>query len=680
MEKYEREFERYLARWAMEANPQSIATLLSSAEGEALPLENRVLATLALGGKESAIGIARLAPELKRPLGDEEVRALAAHFGEPAVSGALSAALANANARTPVLRALLNLRTSLDTTKLTPALASATKALLASSNSQQLELGCEVAGAFQLASCEPELTTILKRGWSGEAGSTRLHAESVAALRALRDIGGGPVAAFEQLAGNASDPEVRDTAIAALGNSKASDASDRLVKLLPSLSPAQRGTAFDQLAGSKAGATALAAGLRSGAVARADVGLSTVERLRVLLPQDESIAALWKELGGDAKRALRLSGDTNDFADTKLTLDGPFTLECWAKLDTGIGNQDALLGAARQLSVNFYNSLFRVWIKGANDIVVAKKKTMPGAWTHYAVTRDARGVFRIFINGEVDATSTKASTEKLTGLDVGRTTVNTGGTAGWLAEYRVWNVARSAKEIRENFDRSYANAERGARNAESPERRSPNRRAGSSGTADAGSESGAPPAGLVRVFSGANWGKLSGAARTEAVEDLPTLLTEAEATVQAEKFAQFRALAEKRGNPDHGKELFTTLCHTCHQQGGKGGQIAPALDGVANTGVEAILRNILTPNAAMEGGYRKYRVETKDDELVEGLLVSEDATSIVLRQPNVPDQRIPRANVKRAGFLTTSLMPEGLLEGMAPEQVSALFAYLKSLK
>ena len=34
------------------------------------------------------------------------------------------------------------------------------------------------------------------------------------------------------------------------------------------------------------------------------------------------------------------------------------------------------------------------------------------------------------------------------------------------------------------------------------------------------------PVALAHHFSGANWGKLSGAARTEPVEDAPTLLTE----------------------------------------------------------------------------------------------------------------------------------------------------------
>jgi len=43
----------------MELNPASTAALLASTEGRALPLENRILATLALGGKDAAIGLAR---------------------------------------------------------------------------------------------------------------------------------------------------------------------------------------------------------------------------------------------------------------------------------------------------------------------------------------------------------------------------------------------------------------------------------------------------------------------------------------------------------------------------------------------------------------------------------------------------------------------------------------------
>jgi len=92
------------------------------------------------------------------------------------------------------------------------------------------------------------------------------------------------------------------------------------------------------------------------------------------------------------------------------------------------------------------------------------------------------------------------------------------------------------------------------------------------------------------------------------------------------------------------------------------------------------LRNILTPNAAMEGGYRNYQVLTHSGRVIAGFLVSQDAESIVIRQPELADQKILKANVDRAGFTSTSVMPTGLLDNMTPQQVSDLFAYLLSLK
>jgi putative heme-binding domain-containing protein len=104
------------------------------------------------------------------------------------------------------------------------------------------------------------------------------------------------------------------------------------------------------------------------------------------------------------------------------------------------------------------------------------------------------------------------------------------------------------------------------------------------------------------------------------------------------------------------------------------------LSGAGALGVEALLRNILTPNAAMEPGYRLFRVELRDGELLEGIRVSEDAEAIVLRRPNVDDVRIAQKDIRKAGFTKLSMMPEGLLEGLKAEEVSDLFAYLKTLK
>ena len=320
------------------------------------------------------------------------------------------------------------------------------------------------------------------------------------------------------------------------------------------------------------------------------------------------------------------------------------------KLEAPISNHDGLLAAPGRFDLNFAGGQLRLWLGGElRDVVVARRKVTPGVWTHCALTRDAAGEFRIYLNGESDATGTKTDTSDYRSLDVGRTTHAAGGTAGWIAEFRVWSEARSAMEIRKSFDRSHA------------------------------ADPARPPA-LERVFAAADWGQLHGAARVERVMDAPELLTPAEAAAQEEKFKRFRALANARGNAERGRERFAASCLACHQQGGKGGQIGPTLDGVGLTGVEALLRNLLTPSAAMESAYRTYRVVTRDGTVHEGFLAEERADAIVLRIPGSPDRAVARGAIREAAYLRRSLMPEGLLEAMPAEQVSDLFAHLKSLR
>jgi putative heme-binding domain-containing protein len=186
--------------------------------------------------------------------------------------------------------------------------------------------------------------------------------------------------------------------------------------------------------------------------------------------------------------------------------------------------------------------------------------------------------------------------------------------------------------------------------------------------------------GLVHVYNGTNWGKLHGGAKVQKTADFPPLLTEEEAKALAEKFTRFHALADKTGDAARGQALFAALCQSCHNVGGQGGQVGPVLSGAGALGVEALLRNILTPNAAMEPGYRAYRVELKDGDVIDGILVSQDAEALILRRANVEDTRIAQKDVRKAGFTKKSMMPEGLLDPLPPVQVTDLFAYLKTLK
>jgi putative membrane-bound dehydrogenase-like protein len=647
---YEREFERYLARLFLEPQPEAVAAFLNSKAAEALPLENGLLATLALAPKASAARVAQLLPQLNRAPNDEELLRLAQFPDEPGVGQALRELLQQPATKSATLTALLDFQTRLDAAKLTPALVEAGRELLAASDPASLELGARLAGAFKLEALESELAALLRRSTSQETGSQQnLPPAAFAALRALRELGAAEVDLFEQLARTLTDPNQRNEAIAALAAAKSPNANLRLLNLWPELTPPLRRSTLDNLTGSKSGARSVLDAIQTGVVAKTDLNGSALDKLRTVLGSTPQVDALLSEMESFLRPVLRLDGRNESYLDTKLTLTGPFTVEAWAKLDDGISNLDGLLAAPGTLDLNFAGELFRAWVgPPQNDIVIAKRKTVAGVWTHYAVTRDETGIFRIFINGELDATSALNNTNTFAQLEVGRTIPSGGGTAGELSEYRVWNRARTADEIRAAFDRSFAGEPQ--------------------------------PAGMLHWFGGRNWPSLHGGAKVERTEDYPLLLTAVEATAQAERFARFRSEVARPGDSARGRSLFVTTCMGCHSVGGQGGQIGPGLNGAGAMGTEALLRAMLTPNAAMEAGYRVFRVELRDGDLVDGMLVSQDNDALVLRRQNLEDLRVPRASVRRAGFTRLSLMPEGLLEAMPPADVADLFAYLMTLK
>ncbi|MCW5559367.1 MAG: c-type cytochrome, partial [Verrucomicrobiae bacterium] len=269
----------------------------------------------------------------------------------------------------------------------------------------------------------------------------------------------------------------------------------------------------------------------------------------------------------------------------------------------------------------------------------------PETWTHVAITRDAGGVFRLYLNGELDATSGGREGRRFEKLDLGRSIVP-GGTAADFAYYRLWNVCRTPEEIRAHADVEVAAGEPG----------------------------------LVYRSDGETWGVLGSAATVERTTDLPAVATVAEAAALQERFNRYRSLAASPGNAERGAAVFATTCAPCHSVRDAGGRIGPSLDGAGAQGLEPLLRNILTPNAAMEAGYRRFRVETRDGELWEGLLAAQDSDSVTLRQPSSEDQRFLRSTLKRSGFVPGSVMPEGLLEGLEDAQARDLLTYLLTLR
>jgi putative heme-binding domain-containing protein len=639
---YDRDFERYLARWALEMHSPLVSSFLDSPAGRALPVENRLLATLVIDPKAAAAAVVAMIPQIDRPLDDAEIRCLATQADVPAVAAALARLARDPKNRLATLRTLLALRTSLNNPGIGPIVAEAAGDLFRDgATKDERLLGVELAGAFGIRGLEPQVARL---GCDASAGREIRQA----AIRALREIGSMSVdtarSVFDSTAG---DARLRADAIAAWAESRDPATCAALVAEWEDLSFPERQRGAAQLARHREGAGALLAAIDAGTIDVAAVPFPLLVDMRAVLPQDPVLERIWNEVAAGTTNVLRLSGNDADAA-ANVSLAGPFTVEAWVNLEPGIGVDDSLLAAAGIIDMNFHEGRFRVWTKAHRDVVVAKSRTLPDTWTHYAVTRDAAGVFRIYIDGDLDAESTARETDAYDGLRIG-SSMRQGGTRGRVAEFRVWNVPRTADEIRSDFDRSYLADDR------------------------------RPPS-LVSFHGGSTWGDLSGDARVEPAPDAPALVTAAALAERAEKFARFRRLAEAGGDAGRGRAVFAAKCLTCHQQGGQGGRVGPALDGVGLAGVDAMLRHVLTPSAAMEGGYRSFRVVTRDGRVVQGLLVSRNADAIVLRQPDTADVRIDARDIDRADFTGVSVMPEGLLESMPAADVSDLFAHLGSLK
>ena len=625
-EAYDRDFERYLIRAGLERFPTETADYLERTPG--LTVESRLLAALALEPRRSASLIAMLLPELNRAPNEEELLRLAEHLEQPGVGQALRAVLQNPKMRRTAAEGLLSGRTRLDASRLTPLMEDAAVELL----TEDPELAVKLGSGFKLKKLEEPLIALLNN-----------PQRQLLVLRALRELGSTRADLFAPLAMGSRVKEVRQEAVLAL-----TAAPTHLLGLWSHLDSDQRRLALDQLASSRSGAEAILSHRTSDAKSNLNLDGPVLEKMLAVLSDDPRLKSLLESMGSVVRSGLRLDGRKESYVASSITLRGPFTVETWIRLDANISNDDGILGRPGGADFNFAEGRFRIYGgPETGDRIIAKRRMTADLWTHIAATRDDDGRFRLYIDGELDTAECRPLTDTFDNLQIGRVSPPK-GTSGMLAEYRVWDHCRTPEAIRRDFDRSFEGEPR--------------------------------PEGLVHYSPGAGpWGKLSGTARVVPTLDAPPLLTSEEAKAHSEKLRKFKALAETTGDLARGKQL-TTTCLACHIIQSEGANIGPNLSGAGAMNLEALLRSLLTPNAAMEAGYRIFRVELESDDVIDGFLVSQDNNAIVLRIPNSEDRRIPRSEVRRAHFIRRSLMPEGLLEGLPDKDAADLLAYLRSLK
>ena len=146
---------------------------------------------------------------------------------------------------------------------------------------------------------------------------------------------------------------------------------------------------------------------------------------------------------------------------------------------------------------------------------------------------------------------------------------------------------------------------------------------------------------------------------------------------RAEVVAKYRNLDKLTPAAARGETLFANNCASCHAFRGLGHAVGPNLAEFAGKPAGDFVVAILDPNAVIEPKFAAYEVETRDGRSLHGVVRNETATSLSIAQANGLEEKVLRSEIRELRASALSLMPEGLEQAIAPQDMADLIAWLK---
>jgi putative heme-binding domain-containing protein len=131
------------------------------------------------------------------------------------------------------------------------------------------------------------------------------------------------------------------------------------------------------------------------------------------------------------------------------------------------------------------------------------------------------------------------------------------------------------------------------------------------------------------------------------------------------------------GDATRGKEHFIKHCAVCHKLFGEGGNVGPELTNASRADTAWLLASIVDPSAVVKSQYVPVAVRTTAEVVLTGIIAEQDGASVTLVDVKGEKTRIPREQIDSLRELSTSLMPEKLLDALTPQERRDLFRYLQ---
>lgn len=131
----------------------------------------------------------------------------------------------------------------------------------------------------------------------------------------------------------------------------------------------------------------------------------------------------------------------------------------------------------------------------------------------------------------------------------------------------------------------------------------------------------------------------------------------------------------KSADLSNGRRLFAKTCAACHVLFGEGGKIGPDITGSNRANLDYILENVLDPSAIVGKDYRMTVIATHDGRVISGLIQKETDSAVTLRTIN-DTVVVAKSDIDERKLSEQSLMPEGQLNQLTPDEQRDLIAYL----
>jgi putative heme-binding domain-containing protein len=134
------------------------------------------------------------------------------------------------------------------------------------------------------------------------------------------------------------------------------------------------------------------------------------------------------------------------------------------------------------------------------------------------------------------------------------------------------------------------------------------------------------------------------------------------------------------GNSADGELVYRRIgCVACHAIGGVGGNYGPDFSSIgASAPLDYLIESTLNPAAKVKEGYHGFAFTMKDGTVMSGIPARETATDVIIKIGPGAELPLAKANLIKKENIG-SLMPQGLIDALKPNEKRNLFAFLSQI-